>query len=139
MKFGSKPFSTFRSIIYLTTSNTLQSSSTKSAKAAKYSSSLLGCSRANRARLTVETLTEPTLSAVPPILLKYPKSSILLLRRQQLLKEFTLSSIKRLESLQIRLCSIPHCANSSSINLPFFRNKLIVNPICLYRFVIPIP
>lgn len=70
MKFGSNPFSTLRSMIYLTTSNTLQSSSTKSAKAAKYSSSLLGCSRAKRARFTVDTFTEPTLSAVPPILLK---------------------------------------------------------------------
>ena len=86
------------------------------------------CSRAMRARLIVETLTEPTFKAVPPILLKYPKSSMLLFSLQQLLKELTLSSINKLESLQIRLCSIPHLAKSSSANFPSFRNKLIVSP-----------
>ena len=113
--------------MYLTTSSALQSNSTMSFNAARYSSSVL-CSRAIRARLIVETLTEPTFKAVPPMLLKYPKSSILLFSLQQLLNELTLSSINKLESLQIRLCSIPHLANSSSANWPSFLSKLIVSP-----------
>ena len=57
-------------MICLTISRTLQSNSTLSFKAIKYSCSLFGCSKANLAKLTVDTFTEPTLRAVPPILLK---------------------------------------------------------------------
>ena len=69
-KLGSSPFSTLRTIIFLTQSNALQSSSTSSSSAARYPSSSPGCSSARRARFTVETFTEPTFSAVPPMELK---------------------------------------------------------------------
>ena len=69
MKLGNNPFSTLRLIICLTQSNALKLTITLCCSSARYSSSVL-VSRAILARLIVDTLIEPTLSAVPPTELK---------------------------------------------------------------------
>lgn len=73
LKLGSNPFSTFLLIVCRTTSKPCKFVSSLRSSSAKYSSSE-AVSRANLARLIVETLTLPTLRAVPPIELKssYP-------------------------------------------------------------------
>lgn len=68
-KFGSSPFSTFLFIICLTLSRAYKSTHTLSLRASRYSSSF-DVSSAILARFIVDTFTEPTFSAVPPIELK---------------------------------------------------------------------
>ena len=125
VKLGNNPFSTFLLMICLTRSRAIRLIYTLFSNSFRYSSSEL-VSRAIRARFTVETFTEPTFNAVPPILLKYPKSSMLLFNLQQLLNEFTEVSTNKLLSDHYILCLIAQIAKSSSTNLPFCLSKLIV-------------
>ena len=69
VKLGNNPFSTFLWIICRTASKACKLTSTLCSSSAKYSSSV-SVSRANLAKLIVETLTLPTLRAVPPMELK---------------------------------------------------------------------
>ena len=105
-------------MIFLTMSRASKSKITISFKADKYFSSVL-FSRAILARLIVFTFTEPTFNAVPPILLKYPRSSMLLFNLQQFESEVTELSINKFESFHFILCLQAQRANSSSTNLPF--------------------
>ena len=129
MKLGRIPFSTLRLIMCLTASRATKQICVRFRSSFKYSSSLF-VSSAILARLIVFTFTDPTFRAVPPIELKYPKSSRLLFKRQQLLKEFTLLSTNRLESAHCKLCDIAHTAKSWSTNLPFCLRSEIVEPMC---------
>ena len=125
VKLGNNPLSTFLLIICRTASKACKFVSTLRSNSAKYSDSFV-VSKANLARLMVDTLTLPTLSAVPPIELKYPKSRISLFNLQQLLKLLTLSSTNKLLSLHFILCLIAHLAKSSSTNLPSCLRREIV-------------